>query len=82
MLSKTNNVTHTTGINLLSQKNQDYYNRRDQQYIACKYDSGIEQITLELVPNIILEEEEDGFYQLADNYDQWDNKPYTPVEGY
>ena len=33
-----------------------------------------------MVPTIILEEEE-GFYQLADNYDQWDNNPYTPVEG-
>ena len=26
MLSKTNNVTHTTDIDLLSQENQDYYN--------------------------------------------------------
>ena len=26
ILSKTNNVTHTKGINLLSQDNQDYYN--------------------------------------------------------
>ena len=33
-----------------------------------------------MVPNIILEEEEDGFYQWADQYDQWDNTSYTPVE--
>ena len=34
-----------------------------------------------MVPNIILEEdEEDGFHQWADQYDQWDNTPYTPVE--
>ena len=80
-LSNPNNVTHTTGTDLLSQENQDYYNQRDQQYIARKYDGGLERVTLELVPDIILEEEEDGFYQWADNYDQWDNNPYTPVEG-
>ena len=32
------------------------------------------------MPNIILEEEEDGFHQWADQYDQWDNTSYTPVE--
>jgi len=32
-----------------------------------------------LAPNIILEEEEDGFHQWADQYDQWDNTLYTPV---
>ena len=64
ILSKTNNVTCTTGTNLTSQENQDYYNQRDQKYIAYKYDIGLEQVTLELVPNIILEEEEeDSFYQ-------------------
>ena len=31
---------------------------------------------MELVPDIILEEEEGGF----DQYDQWDNTSYTPVE--
>ena len=30
ILSKTNNVTCTTGTNLLSQEYQEYYNRRDQ----------------------------------------------------
>ena len=78
---KTNNVVHTPGINFLSHENQVFYNRRDQQYIACKYDGGLEQVTLELVPTIILDEEEDDFYQWAENYDQWDNNPYTPVEG-
>ena len=33
-----------------------------------------------MVPGIILEEEEDGFYQWADKYEQWDNNPYTPEE--
>ena len=34
-----------------------------------------------MVPNIILKEEEDCVYQLADNYDQLDNNPYITVEG-
>ena len=44
--------------------------------MARKYNAGLEQVTLELVPDIILEEEEDddGFYQWAGKYDQWDNK--------
>ena len=35
-----------------------------------------------MVTNIILEEEEeeDGFYQWTDQYDQWDNTYYTPGE--
>ena len=80
ILSKTNNVTHTKGINLLSQEHQDYYNQGVQQFIACKYYGGLEQVIIDLVPNFILEEEEDCFYQWADNYDQWDNNPYTTVE--
>lgn len=44
---------------------------------------GFEQGILELVPDIIVEEveeeEEDGYYQLIDQYDQWDTIPYTPV---
>jgi len=31
-----------------------------------------------MVPDIIVEEE-DGFYQWADQYDQWDAASYTPV---
>ena len=57
----TNNVTNTPATDDLSQENQEYYNRQDQQYIASKYNGGLEQVTLELVPNIILEEEEDIF---------------------
>ena len=34
-----------------------------------------------MVPDIILEEEEDSFYHWADKYDQLDNNPYTPEEG-
>ena len=63
ILSKTNNLTHTRGIDLSSQEIQDYYNRHDQQFIDHKYDGGLEQDTFELVPNIILKEEEDNFYQ-------------------
>ena len=37
----------------------------------------LEQVTLELVPDIILEE--DGFHQWADQYDQWDTTLYTPI---
>ena len=62
ILSETNNITNTIGTDLLSQESQDYYNWRDQQYIAWNYDGGLEQVNLESVPNIILEEEEEeGF---------------------
>ena len=61
-------------------KNQDRYNQRDQQYIARKYYGGLERVTLELVPDTILEEIEENFYQWADNYDQWDNTSYTSME--
>ena len=75
----TNNRANTTETIITNQKHQDYYNRRDQQYIACKYNGGLEQVTLELVPDIILKEEEDSFHQWADQYDQWDNTLCTPV---
>ena len=48
---------------------QGYYNQNDQQFIARKQDSGLERVTIELVPNIILEKEEDSFYQWANKYD-------------
>ena len=38
MLQK--NVTNTPTTNVLSQENQDYYNRHDQQFIARKHDGG------------------------------------------
>ena len=43
--------------------------RQDQQYIARKYNGGLEQVTLELAPDIIVEEEEEDFYQWTDQYD-------------
>ena len=95
MLSKTNNVTHAKDIDLLSQENQDYYNRHDQQhitrkhvagrqyynrndqqFIAHKQDGCLERVIIALVPDIIPEEEENGFYQWVDKYDLWDNNPY------
>ena len=81
MKNVTNNVANTIAIDILNQEHQDCYNRQDQQYIGCKYDSGLERIILELVLNIILEkeEEEGGFHQWADQDDQWGNTLYTPV---
>ena len=35
---------------------QEYYNQSGQQFIARKHDGGLEQVTIELVPDIILEE--------------------------
>jgi len=70
----TNNVTNTTDNEVLDQENQDYYNQNNQQYIASKHNNGLEQVTLELATDFILEEEgEDGFHKWADNYDQWDS---------
>ena len=40
MLSKTGNVTHTNGIKLSSQENQDYGNWHDEQLITRKHDGG------------------------------------------
>ena len=57
-----------------------YYNRSDQKCIAHKHDGGLERVTIELVPAIILEEE-DGFYKWADKYDIWDSNLYTPTKG-
>ena len=42
MLLKTNDVTHTKDIDLLSQENQDYYNQYAQQSITCKHDDSRE----------------------------------------
>ena len=40
MLSKPNNVTHSNGIDLLSQNNQDYDNQHHQQLMTYKHDGG------------------------------------------
>ena len=61
---------------------QGYYNQSDQQFIARKHNGGLEQVNTELVPNIVLEEKEDWFYQWNNNYYMWDNNPYTPTKGY
>ena len=60
---------------------QDYDNlRRDQQFIAHKYDGGLKRLTLKLAPGIIVkEEEEEGSYQFVDQYNQWDTTPSAPV---
>lgn len=64
--------------NLTDQEYKDC--RQAQQYIARKYNRGLEQLKLKLAPNIIVVvEEEDGFCQFADQYNQWDTTPYTPV---
>ena len=46
----TNNAANTIETNTANQEHQDYYNQQDQQYIGCKYNSDLEQVTLELVP--------------------------------
>ena len=80
MNDATNSGENTTETNIVNPEHQNYYNWQDQQYIGRKYNGGLEQVTLELVPDIILEEEEDRFRQWADQYDQWDNTSYTPVD--
>ena len=63
MNNATNNGANTIETNITNPEHQDYYNQRDQQYIGCKYNSSLEKVTLELVSDIILEEEEDDFHQ-------------------
>ena len=53
----TNNRANTIITNIVNQEHQDYYNQQDQQYVGCKYNGGLERVTIELVPGIILEEE-------------------------
>ena len=80
MNDTTNNKVNTTETNIANQEHQDYHDGRDHQYIGRKYNTGLEQVTLELVHVIILEKEEEAeFDQWAYQYDQWDNIPYTPV---
>ena len=58
-----NSGENITGAHSANQEHQNYYNGQIQQYVACKYNSGLEQVTSKLVPNIIIEEEEDWIYQ-------------------
>ena len=53
----TNNVANITATNNFNKENQEYHRKRDQQYVGRKYDGGLERVTIELVPGIILEEE-------------------------
>ena len=60
--NKPPNVTDTknsgmniVGANFVNKEHQNYYNRQKQQYITPKYNSGLEQATFELAPNIILQ---------------------------
>ena len=68
-------------VNMMVVSGRGYYNQIDQQFIAHTPNCGLEQVSTELVPNNVLEEKEDWFYQWADNYDVWDNNPYTPTKG-
>ena len=85
-LNKSPNVTDTTnswanivGANFANQEDKNYDDWQEQQFVACKYNGGLGQVTLELAPNIIVEEKEMRFHQWADQYDQWDNSSYTPI---
>ena len=42
---------------------QIYYNQIDQQFIAHKHNDGLKRVTIELVFNVVLEEEENYFCQ-------------------
>ena len=42
MNDTTNNKANTTDTNIVNQEHQDYYDRRDQQYIGRKYNGGPE----------------------------------------
>ena len=54
----TNSRANATEATIPNQEHQDYYDQQDLQYITCNYNSGLEQVTMKLVPDIILEEEE------------------------
>ena len=60
---------------------QGHHNQSNPQFIAHKYNSGVERVNTELEPNNVLEEKEEWCYQSADNYDVWNNNPYTPAKG-
>ena len=84
MVDTINSAEDLAGVHFTA---QDYENltdeefdnlRQGQQFIAHKYDVGLEQLTLKSVPVIIIEEEVDKFYQFVDQYNQWDTTPYIP----
>ena len=63
----TNNIANIPATDILNQEIKTTTINLDQQYIGCRYNGSLEQLIIELVPSIILEEEEeDVFYQLVD----------------
>ena len=50
-----NSAENIAGAHVANQEHQNYYDWRDQQYIACKYNGGLEQVTLEVATDIIVE---------------------------
>ena len=50
----TNNVANTTATNNFNKEDQEYHSQRDQQYIGCKYDGGLEQV---IIIELVLKEE-------------------------
>ena len=61
---------------------QGYCNLSDPQFNAHKHIGGVERVNTELVPDSVLKEKEEWFYQWADNYEVWDNNPYRTTKGY
>ena len=65
-----NSAENIVGANVAKKRTSNYYDQQDQQYIACKYNGGLEhkyngdleQVTLELAAGIIVKEEESRFY--------------------
>ena len=54
-----NKVENIVGVHVASQEHQNYYDQQDQQYIACIYNGGLEQVKLKLAPDITLEDKEE-----------------------
>ena len=46
-IDTTNSAENIAGTHVANQEHQNYYDWRDQQYIARKYNRGLEQVTLE-----------------------------------
>ena len=84
MLSKTdndtNNVTNTPATDVLNKKTRLLQSTGSTRHRLQIHNGGLERVTIELVPTIILEEEEDGLHQWADQYDSRDNTSYTLVK--
>ena len=55
IIDTVNSRANIAQAHVTNQEHQNYYDWWDQQYIAYKYNSGLEQVTLESAPNIIVE---------------------------